>query len=63
MANRKISDLTALTAPEMVQIGWVQDKLGGDEKVAEIEAALQAQLDEQDAFTKAAGLPWIEVLG
>ena len=35
------ADLT----PEIV-IFWVQDKLGGDEKVAEIEAALQAQLDE-----------------
>ena len=29
--------------------------LGGDEKVAEIEAALQAQLDEQHAPTKAQG--------
>ena len=47
------ADLT----PELV-IGWVQDKLGGDEKVAEIEAALQAQLDEQAAPTKSAGLPW-----
>ena len=50
------ADLT----PEIV-IGWVQDKLGGDEKVAEIEAALQAQLDEQTAPTKAAGLPWNNV--
>ena len=47
------ADLT----PEIV-IGWVQAKLGGDEKVAEIEAALQAQLDEQAAPTKAAGVPW-----
>ena len=47
------ADLT----PELV-IGWVQEKLGGDEKVAEIEAALQAQLDEQRAPTKAQGLPW-----
>ena len=47
------ADLT----PELV-IGWVQDKLGGDEKVAEIEAALQSQLDEQAAPTKAAGVPW-----
>ena len=47
------ADLT----PELV-IGWVQEKLGGDEKVAEIEAALQAQLDEQHAPTKAQGLPW-----
>jgi len=43
--------------PELV-IGWTQEKLGGDEKVAEIEAALQAQLDEQHAPTKAQGLPW-----
>ena len=47
------ADLT----PEIV-IFWVQDKLGGDEKVAEIEAALQVQLDEQTAPTKAAGVPW-----
>ena len=47
------ADLT----PEIV-ILWVQDKLGGDEKVAEIEAALQVQLDEQAAPTKAAGVPW-----
>ena len=39
-------------------IGWVQEKLGGDEKVAEISAALQAQLDEQHAPTKAQGVPW-----
>jgi hypothetical protein len=43
------SDLT----PEIV-IGWVQDKLN----VEEIEAALQAQLDEKNAPTKASGLPW-----
>ena len=42
---------------EAMVIGWVQDKLGAD-KVAEIEAALQNQLDEQAAPTKAAGLPW-----
>ena len=39
--------------PEIV-IGWVQDKLN----VEEIEAALQAQLDEKRSPTKAAGLPW-----
>ena len=43
------ADLT----PELV-IGWVQDKL----EVPAIEAALQAQLDEQAAPTKAAGVPW-----
>ena len=47
------ADLT----PEIV-IGWVQEKLGGEEKVEEIEAALQAQIDEQHAPSKASGLPW-----
>jgi hypothetical protein len=39
-------------------IGWVKEALGGDEKVAEIEGALQSQLNEQHAPTKAAGVPW-----
>lgn len=39
-------------------IDWVKEKLGGEDKVTEIEAALQAQLDEQHAPSKAAGLPW-----
>jgi aspartate oxidase len=43
---------------EEVVVGWVKEKLGGDEKVAEIEAALDAQIAEQQAPTKAAGLPW-----
>ena len=43
------ADLT----PE-IAIGWTQDKLD----VPAIEAALQAQLDEQAAPTKAAGVPW-----
>lgn len=43
---------------EEVVIGWVQAKLGGEEKVTEIHAALQAQLDEQRAPSKAQGLPW-----
>lgn len=46
------ADLT----PDVV-IGWVKEQFG-DEKVAEIEAALQAQLDEQRAPSKATGLPW-----
>jgi hypothetical protein len=41
---------------EMV-IGWVKDKFG-PEKVAEIEDALQSQLDEQRHPTKASGMPW-----
>ena len=43
---------------EETVIDWVKEKLGGDEKVEEIEAALQAQLDEQHAPSRAAGLPW-----
>jgi hypothetical protein len=43
------ADLT----PEIV-IGWTQDRLD----VLAIETALQVQLDEQAAPTKAAGLPW-----
>ena len=42
---------------EEICVGWLKEKLG-EEKVAEIEAALQAQLDEQHAPTKAVGLPW-----
>jgi hypothetical protein len=42
---------------EETVVGWVKEKFG-EEKVAEIEAALQAQLDEQHAPKKAAGLPW-----
>lgn len=41
---------------EMV-VDWVKENLSA-EKVTEIEAALQAQLDEKHAPTKAAGLPW-----
>ena len=43
---------------EEVVVGWVKTALGGEEKVAEIEAALQAQIDEKVAPTKAAGVPW-----
>jgi hypothetical protein len=38
-------------------VGWVLEKLG-DEKVEEICAALQQQLDEQRQPTKSAGVPW-----
>ena len=38
-------------------IGWVKESFGA-EKVAEVEEALQSQLDEQRAPTKAAGVPW-----
>ena len=46
------ADLTSDTV-----VGWVKDALTA-EKVTEVETALQAQLDEQRAPTKAAGLPW-----
>ena len=39
-------------------VSWVQEALGGEEKVNEIQAALQAQLDEQRHPSKAAGVPW-----
>jgi hypothetical protein len=42
---------------EEIVIGWVKDKFG-EEKVTEIETALQAQLDEQHAPSKAQGVPW-----
>jgi len=47
------ADLTEETV-----IGWVKEALGGDEKVTEIEAALQGQIDEQRSPSKAAGVPW-----
>ena len=40
-----------------VCIQWVKDALG-EEKVAEVEAALQAQIDEKRAPTRSAGVPW-----
>jgi hypothetical protein len=47
------SDLT-----QEIVVGWTKSKLGGDEKVAEIQAALQAQIDQQRTPTTAAGVPW-----
>ncbi len=38
-------------------MGWAKEKFG-EEKVAEIKAALQAQLDEQHNPTKTFGVPW-----
>jgi hypothetical protein len=40
-----------------VVVGWVKEKLG-EEAVANVENALQAQLDEQRNPTKASGVPW-----
>jgi hypothetical protein len=42
---------------EAIVIGWVKEKFG-EEKVAEIEAALQSQIEEQKHPSKAAGVPW-----
>ena len=42
---------------EEIVVGWVKDHFGA-EKVGEIEAALQQQLDQQHAPTTAPGLPW-----
>ena len=39
-------------------IDALQAKLGGAEKVTEIQAALQAQIDEQRTPTKGTGTPW-----
>lgn len=38
-------------------IGWVKDELG-PEKISEIEAALNNQLEEQRSPSKASGVPW-----
>jgi hypothetical protein len=42
---------------EEIVVGWIKEKFG-EEKVAEVEAALQVQLDEKHAPSKAAGVPW-----
>ena len=39
-------------------IEWVKAAIGGDEKVTEIEAALQTKIDEQRTPTTASGKPW-----
>ena len=43
---------------EEVVVGWVKEALGGEEKVAEIEAALQNQIDLKITPVSAAGVPW-----
>ncbi len=42
---------------EEIVIGWVKEKFG-DEKVLEIEEALQGQIEEQHHPSKASGMPW-----
>jgi hypothetical protein len=37
---------------------WVTEALGGQEKVDEIEAALQAKIEEDKNPTSATGMPW-----
>ena len=39
---------------------WVVNALGGQEKVDEIEAALQAKIEEDKNPTSAVGVPWGE---
>ena len=46
------ADLT----PEIV-VDWLKEKFG-EEKVDEIETALQAQIDQQKTPTTGTGLPW-----
>jgi hypothetical protein len=43
---------------EALVIGWVQSNIGGDEKVAEIEAQLEARLQEVISPSKITGVPW-----
>ena len=53
------SDLTPYAdLTESWAVAAVQAKLGGADKVAEIEAALQARIDEQRTPTKGTGTPW-----
>ena len=47
------ADLTEATV-----VGWVQNALGGAEKVGEIEAAIQAKIDEVKNPTVVAEVPW-----
>ena len=49
----EFADLT-----EAVVVEWVKTALGGEEKVAEIEAALQNQIDTKITPVSAAGVPW-----
>jgi hypothetical protein len=47
------ADLTEETV-----IGWVKDKLEGEERVAQIHSALSTQILEQRSPSKTTGLPW-----
>ena len=53
------SELTAYSElTESWAISALQAKLGGAEKVAEIEAALQEQIDKQRTPVTGSGVPW-----
>ena len=53
------SDLTAYAdLTESWAVAAVQAKLGGAEKVAEIEAALQGEIDKQRTPVTGSGVPW-----
>lgn len=43
---------------EEVVIEWVKAKLGGDEAVAQVETALQADIAKKAAPVMASGTPW-----
>lgn len=43
---------------KVIVVGWVKDKLTA-EKVADIETALENQIDEQHQPAKASGIPWV----
>ena len=53
--SKKLIPFEDLTAE--IVTGWVKDKLGAD-KVAAVEAALTAQIEERINPTKLTGLPW-----
>ena len=54
--NINATDGTYLTEELVLQ--WTKSALGGDEKVTEIQNALQARIDEKRTPTKAHGKPW-----
>ena len=53
--SKKLIPFENLTAE--IVTGWVKDKLGAD-KVAAVEAALTAQIEERINPTRLSGLPW-----
>jgi hypothetical protein len=54
MASLPLTDLTEETVKT-----WVVNALGGQEKVDEIEAALQAKIEEDKNPTSSVGMPWV----